>query len=45
MWVMIKEKMLELAWSGLEACFLVGTLSPLMAVLITTQVDDSKTGL
>jgi hypothetical protein len=33
------------AVAGLAACFLAGTLSSLTAALITTRINDSKTGL
>jgi len=33
------------AVSGLAACFLAGTLSSLLAALITVKIDDNETGL
>lgn len=33
------------AVAGLAACFLAGTISSLVAALITTQIEDSKAGL
>jgi hypothetical protein len=33
------------AVAGLAACFLAGTISSLLAALITTRIDDGKAGL